>query len=135
MGLNTLLVINAVVSAVFGLGFVLVPGQVVSLYGIEESAALMYTGQLFGAALIGFAVLSWFARNATESEARRAIVLAFLIGDAVGFFVSLIGQVGEVVNALGWSTVGLYLLLALGFAYFQFMKPASQATPSMPQQP
>jgi len=30
-----------------------------------------------------------------------------------------------VANALGWSTVALYLLLALGFAYFQFMKPST----------
>ena len=131
MRLKTLLVINAVVSAVYGLGFVLVPGQVVSLYGVEESAALMYTGQLFGAALIAFAVLTWSARNAVESEARRAIVLALLIGDAVGFIVALIGQLGEVVNALGWSSVGLYLLLTLGFAYFQFVKQETQATPSM----
>jgi hypothetical protein len=133
MSLNALLVVNTVVSAVFGIALVLVPGQVVTLYGVEESAILKYTGQLLGAAFLGFAVLSWSARNAAESEARRAIVLAFFIGDLVGFAVALIGQLGEVVNAVGWSTVGIYLLFAVGFGYFQFAKPAPESTPSMTQ--
>jgi hypothetical protein len=134
MRLNTVLVINAVVAAVFGIAFVLVPAQVISLYGAEESAAVKYTGQLFGAALVTFAVLTWSARNAADSEARRAIVLALFIGDLVGLLVSLLGQLGGVVNALGWSTVVIYLLLALGFGYFQFLRPASQAVPPMAHQ-
>ena len=36
-----------------------------------------------------------------------------------------LGQLGGVVNTMGWSTVAIYLLLALGFAYFQFMKPST----------
>ncbi len=130
MKLSTLMRINAVVAAVFGIAFVLVPGQVLSLYGPDTTAALKYTGQLFGAALVSFAVLTWSARNAENSEARRAIVLALFVGDAVGFVLALIGQLGNVVNSLGWSTVAIYLLLAVGFGYFQFAKPAPQETPS-----
>ena len=130
MKLSTLMRINAVVEAVFGIAFVLVPGQLFAQYGAEESSALKYTGQLFGAALVSFAVLNWSARNAENSEARRAIVLALFVGNAVGFVLALIGQLGNVVNSLGWSTVAIYLLLAVGFGYFQFAKPAPQETPS-----
>jgi hypothetical protein len=129
MKLRTLLIINAVVAAVFGLAFVLVPSQVASQYGIEGTAALDYMGRLFGAALIGYAVLTWLARNANESTARTAIVLALLIGNGVGFVVALISQINEVVNALGWSSVAIYLLLALGYGYFQFAAPAPQEAP------
>lgn len=130
MKINTLMVINAIVALIFGAGFILAPGQVVSIYGVEETAALKYIGQLFGAALLGFAVLTWSARNSPESESRAAIVLALFIADAVGFVLALIGQLGDVVNALGWSTVAIYLLLALGFGYFQFFKPTARETPS-----
>jgi hypothetical protein len=34
MKINTLMVINAIVAVVFGAGFILAPGQVVSLYGV-----------------------------------------------------------------------------------------------------
>jgi hypothetical protein len=123
MKLNTLMIINAVVAAVFGVAFVLVPGQVTSLYGVEDpSEVLIYVGRLMGAAFIGFAVLTWSARNANDSSARRAIVFALLVSDGVGFIVSLMGQLADVVNSLGWSTVAIYLLLALGFGYFQFVR-------------
>ena len=122
MKLSALMMINAVVAVVFGIAFVVLPGQVVSLYGIEETEALKYTGQLLGAAFITFAVLTWFARNAAESEARKAIILAFFIGDAVAFVLALIGQLGEVVNEFGWSTVAIYLIFTLGYGYFQFTK-------------
>ncbi|MBA7573436.1 hypothetical protein ES708_15233 [subsurface metagenome] len=125
MKLKTLMIINAIVAIVFGVTFVIVPAQAYSLYDITANEQLVYMGQLFGAALIGFALLTWMARNATDSDARRAIVLALFIADGIGFVVALIGQLSNVVNAFGWSTVAIYLLLALGFGYFQFFKPAS----------
>ena len=125
MKLKTLMTINAIVAIVFGVTFVIVPAQVYSLYDITPDEQLIYMGQLFGAALIGFALLTWMARNATDSDARRAIVLALFISNGIGFIVALIAQLSNVVNAFGWSTVAIYLLLALGFGYFQFFKPAS----------
>ena len=124
MKLRTLMVINAIAAAVFGVSFVLWPGQVLSQYGHSADAALEYVGQLVGAALIAFAVLTWSARSAPDSVARRAILLAMFIGDATAFIVALIAQLGGVENELGWSTVSIYLLLALGFGYFRFVKPA-----------
>ena len=125
MKLNTLLVISAVVAGVFGLAFVLVTGPLMSVYWITLDKAGTLVAQLFGASLIGFAVLNWFARNVADGEARQAIVLGNLASDAVGFVMILIGQLAGVANALGWSSVAIYLLLALGFAYFQFMKPSA----------
>ncbi len=125
MKLNTLLTIAAVVAGIFGLAFVLVSGPLLTLYGITLDKAGTLVAQLFGAALIGFAVLNWLARNVTDRGAQQAILLANLISDTVGFVMALIGQLGGVANALGWSTVAIYLLLALGFAYFQFMKPGT----------
>jgi FtsH-binding integral membrane protein len=121
--LSTLMVVNALIAAVFGVAFVVLPGQVTALYGPEVTPQLEYVAQLFGAALLAFAVLTWTARTAPDSEARRAILLALFIGDGVGFVVSLIGQLSGVMNALGWSTVVIYLLLALGFGYFCFVPP------------
>lgn len=129
MKLSALMIVNAIVAAVFGLGFILAPGLVTSFYSPEVGAALEYVAQLFGAALLAFAILTWVARNAPDSETRRAILLALFVGDGIGFIVALIGQIGGVVNALGWSTVAIYLLLAIGFGYFRFLtKPEAGTT-------
>lgn len=126
MRLTNLMIISTFIAGPFGVGFVLLPEGLFSLYGVTSSPQLNYTGQLFGGCLIMVAVLAWGARNATDSVALRAIVLSFFIGDAIGFCVALIAQLGGIVNALGWSTVLIYLLLALGYGYFQFLKPESQ---------
>lgn len=124
MNIRVLMIVNTFVAGLFGIGFVLIPGQLLSQYGITTDAALALIGQLLGATFIGFAVLTWAARNTTDSEARRAIILALFVGDVIGFIVALIAQLGGVVNALGWSTVAIYLLLAFGWGYFLFTKPA-----------
>jgi len=118
MKLSTLMVLNALVAAVFGVAFIVVPGQVASAYGPEVTPQLEYVARLFGAALLAFAVLTWSARNVPDSATRRAILLALFVGDGIGFIVSLFGQLRGVMNALGWTTVVIYLLLALGFGYF-----------------
>ena len=125
MKLKVLFIINAIIAFVFGVAFVIIPAQVYSLYSIEASAGLNYMGQLFGAALIGFGLIAWLARNSADSDSRRAIILAFFIADGIGFVIALIGQLNEILGSLGWLTVAIYLLLAIGFGYFQFSRPKS----------
>ena len=125
MKIKTLMVINAVIAVVFGLAFVIIPVRFLLLYGNPVDAPMKYIGQLFGAALIAFAVLTWSARKSPDNEARKAIALSLFIGHGIGFVVALIGQLGGVVNSLGWSTVAIYFLLSLGFGYFRFTKSSS----------
>ena len=123
MTLRNLFIVNAVVAFVFGVAFVLVPTQLVSLYGGTLGDEGTYIGRLMGAAFLGWSVLTWFARNVTDSEALRAIVLANFVGNAIGFILALRGQLAPPVYPLGWSNVVIYLLLALGYGYFQFLRP------------
>jgi len=120
MNLKTLMVANAVLACVFGIGFVFAPSQAIQLYGNDPTPPLIYAMQLFGGALISLGVLTWFARNASDSDARRAIVLCLFVGTGIGFILSLMAELQGAVNALGWSSVILYLSLAIGFGYFQF---------------
>ena len=125
MKLSNLLVVAAVIGAVFGVAFVVASGPLLAIYGITLDKAGTLVAQLFGAALISLALLNWLARNVTDPEARQAVVLGNLAGDVVGFVVILLGQLAGIANALGWSNVAIYLLLALGFAYVQFLQPRS----------
>ena len=124
MKLGNLFAVNSVIAGLFGLAFVFAPAQLLARYGLAVDAGFGLVAQLFGAALIGYAILTWLVRKAGDSEARRAIVLALFISDGVAFVLALMAQLKGHVNSLGWSTVAIYLLLALGFAYFQFAKPS-----------
>ena len=124
MKLGNLFAINAVIAGLFGLAFVFAPAQLLAQYGLAIDAGFGVVAQLFGAALIGYAILTWLCRKAGDSDARRAIVLALFISDGVAFVLALIAQLQGMVNSLGWSTVAIYLLLGIGFAYFHFAKPS-----------
>lgn len=121
MKASTLFMVSAILAVVFGLAFIFVPVWLLSLYGITADAPLAYISQLLGAAFIIVAIISWAARSAPASPLRGGVVLGFFIGDAIGFIVSLLAQLKGFANALGWSTVAIYLLLALAFGYLQFM--------------
>ena len=122
MTYKNFLTIASILAFLFGLGFVLMPGPLVSFYGVDLNAAGTLIGQLYGAALLGFGLLNWFGRDFGDDGAKQAVLTVNLASDALGFIFALMGQLGGVpgVNALGWSTVLIYLLLAAGFAYLRF---------------
>ena len=124
MKLNTLFTITAVVSLAYAIGLLLLPATILALYGVTPGPGVNLIAQLFGVELVAVGLVAWFARNVTDSSARQAILLAFLISQVVGVIVTLMGTLSGGFNALGWSAVAIYLFLGLGSAYFRFMKPS-----------
>jgi hypothetical protein len=125
MKLKYLFIFNAVATIIFGVGSVLMPQTLVTIFGSALNPAGVLMMQYGGVWLIGLGLLAWFARNANDSQARKAIILAFLICYSIAFIVALLAQLNAVLNAFGWGTVGLNLVLALGYGYFQFAKPGA----------
>jgi hypothetical protein len=125
MKLKTLLIIKAIVCLCLGIPILVVPNFVYSIFGATLAAGGVFAAREYGASMMGNLMLTWFARNSQESDARWAIVLALFVYDAIGFVVSLIAVLSGAINLLGWSVVILYLFLALGFGYFLLPKQKS----------
>ena len=126
MKFKTLMLIKAVVCIAFGFILLVFPGQLLTLMGATLGAAGLFTGRLYGAALAGNLMLTWYARDAETSKARRAIILDLFIYDAIGFIVALFYTLNGTLNWLGWGIVSIYLFFTLGFGYFWFSnKPSS----------
>ena len=124
MKFSNLLLVNAVVALVYGVGLVLLPSTLLSMYGVTPGPAVNLASQLFGVELLHVGLICWFARNVSDGPAQRALIVASLIGQVFGLIVALMGTLSGVFNAVGWSAVAIYLLLGLGYAYLQFMKPS-----------
>lgn len=122
MNYKNIATIGAVVSIIFALGFIFMPAQLTGYYNVSLNEGGVFMAQLFGAALLGFAALNWSGRDFSETQAQQAVENANLAGDTVGFIFALLAQLSGStgVNALGWSTVLIYLLMALAFAYLRF---------------
>jgi hypothetical protein len=128
MKLGTLFTLNGVVAAIFGVGFIVAPAQLLEMYAVTINPGTALVSRLFGAALVGFAVISWQSRAAAPSDARQAVIVGYFIADTIGTILGLHGVLTAATNSLGWLTVVIYALFAAGFGMFAFAK----GTPARP---
>lgn len=126
MSFRNLMVIKAIVCLVFGILLLAIPDQLLSIFGATLSVGGMFTAREYGSSLFGNLFLCWFARNAAESEARRAIILALFVYDLIAFIMTVITVISGVLNPLGWLIVFIYLFFTLGFGYFLVKPPAGK---------
>ena len=124
MKFSTLMIIKAVVCLSLGALLLIVPEFTYSLFGATVNEAGAYAGREYGAALIGTLCLTWYARHASDSKARRAIILDLFIYDAIGVVITLIAQFSGLFSWLGWGIVLIYLFFAIGYGYFWFKNPS-----------
>lgn len=126
MSFKNLMIIKALVCLTFGILMLAVPDILFSIFGATLSAAGMFPAREYGAALFGNLFLCWFARNAAESDARRAIILALFVYDLIGFVVTALTVIAGVLNVLGWLVVFVYLFFTVGFGYFLVKPPKAK---------
>ena len=128
MKLRYVFVLNAIVSLIFAVGFLLAPKTMLTLFHLSVgstvsfNASINFVTQLLGAALIAHGLLSWFAGGMAEANARRSVATSLFVFEVIGFALSLLGMLSKIMSVTGWVLVGLFLLFALGYAYFLFVK-------------
>lgn len=115
MNYKTLMIIKGIVCLGFGPLLLFVPQQLLDLLGAAFSTGAAITAREYGAVLIGNVFLTWFARNASVSSARTAIILYLFVYDAVALAAITILQVQGAMNMLGWSIVAVYLFFTITF--------------------
>jgi hypothetical protein len=122
MNLRTFLIIAALIALFYGVSLLLVPSLMLTAYGLGTSASELLLARYFGAELLGVGIIQWLAKDLTGASVRPVMVGGLTL-NVVGALAALAGTLGGVMSVVGWSAVLLYFLVALGFAYFQFMAP------------
>lgn len=124
MNLKAFLSFKAIVSAGFGIILLGVPTIFLPYYGVQLDPSGVVFARWYGALAIGIGLICWFARTADRSALRQSILLSLFFADTIGFVVTLTAQMQGLVNVLGWSTVAIWFVLAMGLCYFRFIKKA-----------
>jgi hypothetical protein len=117
MKFRTVMIIKAIICLGFGPLLLFVPGWLLNLLGTSFGPGAALTAREYGAALIGNLLLTWLARNAEDSIARRAIIWNLFVYDAIALVAILIIQLSGGLNLLGWGIAAVYLFFTLGFGY------------------
>jgi len=128
MKLRHLFIFNTIVSLPFGIGSASAPHLFVSIFGATLTPAGALMMQYGGAWLIGLGLLTWFTRQAAESETGRAIAQALLVAYIVALAASLLGQLGGALNLLGWMPVLIQAFFSAGFGYCLLVGRGSVST-------
>jgi hypothetical protein len=116
MPLATVFSVYAVVTAVFSIALLLIPNELMAVYGAHALDTLQvilcrFIGGLFG----GLAVMAWTGRASEAGKARDAIVLGLTVLNALSAVVAVVAALSGVFNALAWAQAGLYAVFTLLF--------------------
>ena len=126
MSFKNLMIIKAIVCLAFGILLLAIPDMLLSLFGATLGSGGMFTAREYGSSLFGNLFLCWFARNAEESDTRRAIILALFVYDLIAFVMTSITVISGILNPLGWLIAIIYLFFTLGFGYFLVKPPVAK---------
>lgn len=106
---------------VFGIGWLIMPDALAKYWRMAPSENLNYMGHRYGALLIGLGVTVWLARNALNTQARRALMIGAFVSLVLTTALSLYGALALGLNA--WTPFAVELALTVGMAWVLFMKP------------
>ena len=120
MKVKLFLIITAVLTFLFAVGFILMPAQIPAMHGIIADEGMQHMAQNFGSALLAIAVVSWLARNTPDSKARRAIVWGVFTYWVFGSISTIMVQLTGLPNYLNLFTIAFHVPLAVIFGYLAF---------------
>jgi len=126
MKLSTFISIHSILLFLFGLGFLLAPAEMLSVYATSTNSTGLLTAGVFGIGNIQLSIIMWTSRNDVGSKTLKTLVLLLFLGNALAFMLALQAQISGVFNVLGWTNVALYLFFTFGYGYFQLVLKADR---------
>jgi hypothetical protein len=112
---STAFLIGAVLALAFGVGFLLMPALVLSIYGVAGDVPTALMGRFFGVALLQVGLTLWLLKETREAATQRGLAMGGALGAVAGIVVALMGTLAGTLNAMGWSVVAIYALLLVGY--------------------
>jgi hypothetical protein len=116
MNLKNLFIISALVASLLGLGLILAPVPLMTARtGHIPDILTAHVARQFGIAMLAIGIISWMVRNASESDARNAIVVGFALVYVLLPIETIISIMRGSESAEGFVLVAVFGLLAVGF--------------------
>lgn len=119
MKLSTFAIIVTILAVGFGLAFLLIPVKVADFYGGHLAAGGILMARYFGAANLFIGLIFWsYSGVALSAKSWPKLLLYSFIYDVLQLIVTLMAVLNKDLNSMGWVTVALFALLAMGSLYY-----------------
>jgi len=120
--MNALFLVYLIVEAIFGIGFLFVPGLMMGPMGVTLDETSATFARLFGSLIISIPVLLFFVRKSASPEFRRGVVYSVFTYLLLSTIILLVTQLNGLMNTMGWAIVILHFVFMLWFGYY-LIKP------------
>jgi len=119
MKLSTFAIIITVLAVGFGLAFVLIPVKLMAFYGISVSGGGVLMARYFGISNLFIGMIFWsYSSVSPAAKSWPKLLLYATVYDILQLALTLRVQLNNQGNSMGWTTVALFALLAIGSLYF-----------------
>jgi hypothetical protein len=118
--------LNAIVSLLAGLIFLIVPEKVLLQLGtLETYVSTILAVRFVGAAMITIGLLLWFVKDVIDAAIQKKLGFALLASTILGLILIIMGSMSSqaVIRSNSWVLVVIYVLFGLGYGFLLFLKP------------
>ena len=121
MKLKSIFTVNAILSFCFGVGFMIIPGFVLKVIGMETDPEGLYLTRFLGIMIFGLSILVFMARKIDDPTAIRAILTFLFVCYGLMLCFHVPGQLffGKG-NIMLWVVDVIHVALAGIYASFLF---------------
>jgi hypothetical protein len=116
--MKTLFLFSMIVEAIFGIGFIFIPGLMMAPMGVTLDETSATFARMFGTAIVSMPVLIFFARKSANTEFKRGAVYLLFTYMFASTIILMITELKGLMNAMGWSIVVLHLVFLIWSGYF-----------------
>jgi hypothetical protein len=137
MSYRMMFTINAVIMAIFGVLFMIMPEFVLTQFKSEVYVATLFVARFMGSAMLLSSIFLWLVKDSAPAKMQKNIAFLLLAYSIGGFVMSLLGMTSiGVLRANGWVLLVLFGLFSLVYGYILFLQPKpAPAKSSSPRKP
>lgn len=119
MKLSTFAIIVTILAAGFGLAFLFIPAKLAGFYGGSLTGGGILVARYFGAANLLIGLIFWsYSSVALSAKSWPKLLLYSFVYFVLQLIITLMAVLNKELNEMGWSTVALFALLAIGSLYY-----------------
>ena len=124
MSYRMMFTINAVILAIFGVLFMIMPEFVLTQFKSEVYIATLFVARFMGSAMLLSSIFLWLVKDSAPAKMQKNIAFLLLAYSVGGFVMSLLGMTSVgVLRANGWVLLVLFGLFSLVYGYILFLQP------------
>jgi hypothetical protein len=119
MKLSTFAIIIVILAVGFGLAFLFIPVKLAAFYGSSLEGGGIIVARYYGVANLFIGMIFWsYSSVSPAAKSWPKLLLFSLIYDVLQLIITLMALLDNEANSMGWTSVVLFVLLAIGSGYF-----------------